>query len=283
LSGLFVRRCTNCGLELKLGVLHALVVVAFYLAHRGMPGETLFGALALLVCLLRLGADAGLKVVMPVDQILGEVEPVRCCHKLMDASELMKTVPHEIIDKWSEDCRTGWMCILQVLLLRERGRNVDPDSGLGSDSCDLGPCDLGTRDFAEDFPAHWVEGAEYQWLHLPCGNPQLGLLWATIQVELLTYRRIKTSDPWLSSRFSMRALRDWLEKRSPSFCTSLVDGGLIRPHSPCGWFGSSEDFLIPTAEEVCEKYFMNMDVYDRASFTHRPYLCDEWIDISAAE
>ena len=55
LSGLFVRRCNNCGLELKLGPLHTLVVVGFYLAHRGIPGETMFGALAILVCLLSLG------------------------------------------------------------------------------------------------------------------------------------------------------------------------------------------------------------------------------------
>jgi hypothetical protein len=60
-SGLFVRRCNNCGLELKLGPLHPLVVVAFYLAHLGMPGETLLGALAILVCLLSHGADASLK------------------------------------------------------------------------------------------------------------------------------------------------------------------------------------------------------------------------------
>jgi hypothetical protein len=61
LSGLFVRPCHNCALEPQLGPLHTLVVVAFYLAHLGMPGETLLGALAILVCLLSLGADASLK------------------------------------------------------------------------------------------------------------------------------------------------------------------------------------------------------------------------------
>jgi len=104
---LFVRRCGNCGLELKLGPLHTLVVVAFHLAHRGMPGETLFGALAILVCLLSLGADPSLRTMISVENILGHAEPGRCCHKLIDASDLMEAVPHDFVAQWTTDCRTG--------------------------------------------------------------------------------------------------------------------------------------------------------------------------------
>ncbi|KAK4676463.1 hypothetical protein QC764_0060640 [Podospora pseudoanserina] len=93
LSGLFVRRCGHCGLQLKLGPLHALVVVTFYLAHRGMSGETLFGPLAILVCLMSIGADPLLKTNMSVEDILGTAEPDRCHHRPLDALDLMEAVP----------------------------------------------------------------------------------------------------------------------------------------------------------------------------------------------
>ena len=56
-SGLFVRRCRPCGLKLQLQPLHTLVIVASYLTFSGCEGETLFGLLACLLCLLRNGAD----------------------------------------------------------------------------------------------------------------------------------------------------------------------------------------------------------------------------------
>ncbi|KAK4039018.1 hypothetical protein C8A01DRAFT_47468 [Parachaetomium inaequale] len=266
------------GLFLKLGPLHTLVVVAFHLAHRGMPGETMFGALAILVCLLSLGAHASLRTVMSVEDILGRAEPGRCCHKLLDAYDLMRAVPHDLVAHWSTDCQTGWICILQVLLLvRHDGDSdsqQDADSGHGPDGDEfegdsnadseedshgapqIHDCGLGTESFS----------AYTEWLELPCGNPKLGLLWATIQVELLTYCRIDTADSWLSSRFSMGALKTWLE------------GGMMRYHSPCGWF-DCDDFVCPVAEEVCKEHFMNMDVYDRATFLERPELIAQWLEV----
>lgn len=290
LSGLFVRRCNNCGLELKLGPLHTLVIVAFYLAHRGMPGETIFGALAILVCLLSLGAHASLKIVMSVEDILGRAEPGRCCHQLMDAYDLMLAVPHELVAQWSTDCQTGWMCILQVLLLARHDGDSEPEEGANSGFESDG--DESERDSNADSEedsqnaphAHHCGlgmgsvSAHTEWLELPCGNPKLGLLWATIQVELLTYRRIGTADSWLSSRFSMGALKTWLEGMSSEFHIPLVEMGMMRRRSRCGWFYCDE-FVCPVAEEVCKEHFMNMDVYDRATFLERPELIDQWLEV----
>ncbi|KAK4141974.1 uncharacterized protein C8A04DRAFT_38633 [Dichotomopilus funicola] len=247
LSGLFVRRCTNCGLELKMGPLHALVVVTFYLAHRGMPGETLFGSLAILVCLLSLGASASLKAAMSVGDILGSPEiSGRCCHKPIDAYDLMQEVPHELVAKWSTDCQTGWACIQQVLLLAkdDGDRNSRQDSGGEHESATVNEA-------------------------------------ATIQVELLTYRRIHTLDPWTSDNFSMASLKTWLEGDSLEFGTPLVENNMMRNHSPCGWFYDNydNDFLCPVAEDVCKDHFMNMDVYNRATFLNRPGLAQSWLEI----
>jgi hypothetical protein len=280
LSGLFVRRCNNCGLELQLGPLHTLVVVAFYLAHLGMPGETLFGALAILVCLLSLGADATLRTVMSVQDILGRADPGRCCHKPMDACDLMQEVPNELVAQWSPDCQTGWNCILQVLLLakvdrddkaqqRSDGESRSDESDCDQDAdSDKGHCCLEAHDMS----------VHDEWLELPCQNPKLGLLWATIQVEILTYRRIHNTDSWVSDRFSMAALKTWLEGGSPEFRTPLVERGMMGDHSPCGWF-ECKDFLCPAAQEVCTEHLMNMDVYDRATFLHQPGWTQIWLEV----
>ena len=283
LSGLFVRRCNNCGLELKLGPLHTLVVVAFYLAHGGLPGETLFGALAIFVCLLSLGADASLATMISVEDILGHAEPDTCWHKSMDAADLMQAVPHDFVARWSTDCQTGWACILQVLLLARGDGDGDSeydsegdesDGDLDSDSGERTRSGRHTRDCGLGVEA---VSAHTDWLELPCGNPKLGLLWATIQVELLTYRRINTEDCWISRLFSMDALKTWLEGGSSEFLTPLVEGGMMEQHSPCGWF-SGDDFLCPVAEDACKEHFMNMDAYDRATFLPAPNLTGGGMD-----
>ncbi len=269
-SGLFARRCNHCGLELKLGPLHALVVVAFYLAHMGRPGETLFGALAVLVCLLSLRADASLTTVMSVEDILGHPESGSCRHEAMDPSSLMQAVPRDIVAQWSTDCQTGWACLLQVLLLAKRDEESDSeDESRGDESDADSDCEIESVYYAHE-----------DWLKLPCGNPKLGLLWATIQVELLTYRRIETGDSWVSGLFSMDALRTWLGGGSSEFLTPLVEKEMIEDHTACGWFSDADDFLCPVAEEVCREYFMNMDDYSRGTFLERPDLApsrSEWI------
>ena len=283
-SGLFIRRCSNCGLQLKLGPLHTLVVVAFYLAHRGMPGETMFGALAILVCLLSLGADASLTTMMSVEDILGQAEHGRCCHKLMDASNLMEAVPHDFVAQWTPDCQTGWRCIQQVLFLaKSAGDDVPQEDDASDGSSDSGRegCNHGDQEKVQYCRLCCpLNGEDYcfahqEWLELPCGGPRLGLLWATIQTELLTYRRINIGDPWISGRFSMDALKTWLEGGSLEFLTPLVESRMMKEHSCCGWF-LGPNFVCPIAEEACKEYCMNMDDYDRASFLPRPDLMDYW-------
>jgi len=292
LSGLFIRRCTNCGLKLELGPLHALVVVAFYLAHQGMRDETLFGPLAILVCLLSLGADQNLVAAISIQDILGGAEPGECHHRPMNAAELMGAVPHPIISRWSRECQTGWHCIFHVLRLRETDARrkestgaedtspaeptgnsdgeTDDDSGqemydVDDESCQLE--DIAVRGTLHD-----------EWLQWPRGTPILSTLWATIQVELLTYRRIEIGQPWVSDKFSMVALREWLEGRTYAFDTPLLTERLMKSYSGCcGWFLCGY-FAAPIAEDVCTEHFMNMEVYNRATFLRQSEWNDRWAD-----
>lgn len=255
LSGLFVRRCTECGLELKLGPLHTVVVIAFYLAQLGMPEETLFGALAVMVTLLVFGADVSQETNVSVEEILGTAEPGKCHHACYSPVELMHAVSENVMESWTEDCRLGWICCRLVLANIEREIVLGPDDDLETDYCEID----------EDVLPHT------SWLDRPCRGPKLGLLWATIQAEFLTYRRVSEDKGWLSENFSMRALKTWLEGDSEAFLTPLVQLEMLKSHSKCGWFlCDSGEFVHPIAEDVCVQHFMNMDVHGRASYLHSP-------------
>jgi len=111
-------------------------------------------------------------------------------------------------------------------------------------------------------------------LDLPSGTPKSSLLWATIQTELLTYRRVGPNDPWISQFFSMDALRSWLTGDKEVFATPLVEEGLMSwtlESSCCGWFVPiGKECFVPLASEACIRHFMNMDVYERTKFLLRP-------------
>ncbi|RMJ09834.1 hypothetical protein CDV36_010538 [Fusarium kuroshium] len=286
-SGLFVRRCMECGLELKLGPIHTLVVAAFYLAQLGMPGETLFGALAIMVCLITLGANVSIQANISVEDILRSSDAEQCRHTPLSPLDLMMAVPGGVVETWSEDCRIGWSCLIQTLKLAMTEEREELRSNLhvrwasplenecpgaskssSSKSSDHHPCDAEFKmEFHDD------------WLKLPCNGPRMGLLWASVQTELLTYRRLSEGEAWISGNFSMKALKTWLEGESPEFLTPLVQNRMFKTHTRCGWFKGAGDFLCATTEEVCKDYFMNMDIYNRASYIQMTDILRSFISV----
>ncbi|KAH7145520.1 hypothetical protein B0J13DRAFT_443133 [Dactylonectria estremocensis] len=287
LSGLFLRRCTECGMELKLGPLHVLIITAFYLAQSGMQGETLFGALAVMTCLLALGADDSLRVHVSVEEILEISGSGECRHSSLSALELMQAIPDTVVKGWTEDCQTGWICLLQTLVRAQTEKDWrqanNADERLGSDARESS-----AEDSLDDFAKHvCILGREFHddWLELPCRGPGMGLLWATIQGELLTYRKVSERDAWISENFSMNALQIWLEGKSPEFLTPLVINQMLKEHTRCGWFLTYgvHPALSAVAQEICTQHFMNMDIYDRTSFLHQPDLMQLWEEIEAPE
>ncbi|OBS25870.1 hypothetical protein FPOA_06404 [Fusarium poae] len=243
-SGLFIRRCTECGIELRLGPLHTVVATAFFLGQSGMAGETLFGPLAILVCLVNMGAYVNLRVDMSVEEILRTSETGQCRHRLMNAAEMMQCVPASVIQGWSEACQAGWACMLQLLRFAQAHPvytcQLDMDAINSPADRFMEPqCDL--REFHDSS-------------NFGCANQTIGLLWAMIQAEILTYRRLEVNDPWISNNFQMVAMQTWLKGETKDFNTPLVSGGRIKAHTRCGWFldyhGSACVYAI--ASDVCK-------------------------------
>ncbi|KAF4451261.1 hypothetical protein F53441_5682 [Fusarium austroafricanum] len=280
LSGLFLRRCTECGIELKLGPLHTLVVTAFYLAQSGMTGETLFGPLAILVCLITMGADASHEVNVSVEEILRISDAGHCRHTLLTPVQLMDAVPNDVIQSWSQECQVGWACLHGVLGRAQRGLELDFEEEVSSDGYESEGSSIFGYEHQSGFRQSncelAVDNVHDGWTKLKCTGPKIGLLWAAIQTELVTYRKIEEKDPWISSHFSMRALLQWLEDETDEFDTPLVRDRMMKCHSICGWFTRESPCLWATAQDVCRERFMNLDHYYRASFVYVPDIDEYW-------
>ncbi|KAK0379666.1 hypothetical protein CLIM01_02993 [Colletotrichum limetticola] len=276
-SGLFRRRCTSCGLEMKLGPLHTLVAVAFHLAENGKSGETLFGALACLVCLLVLGADPAQVADLSVLDIFSSPDEEVCLHRPMTALELADQVPRAVSEAWGASSKLGWKCLLLVL------RHTTPSSqqheqfmkfSFKSNLC----CQLHDDEDRDEIlderdrsSLHDERGEcplidAHEDMGLPPVNQNLGVLWATIQTELLTYRKVNVDDAAISDHFQLSSLLRWLEGGSDTFETPLLTNGMMESHNPCGWFDGLESSFVVTASDVSTEYFMNMDIWSRASF-----------------
>lgn len=270
LSGLFLRRCTECGLELRLGPLHSLVVTAFFLCQSGMEGETLFGPVAILVCLMSMGADITMRANISLEEIIRSSETGRCRHRPLTAAEMMQSVPHGVVESWSGACQAGWDTLLHIFIEGENnplGHNQGPSEVSGNDSDDeagFDECEL-EREFHDT-------------TRLVCSNKKIGLLWATMQTEFLTHRRVKSTDPWISDYFRMDALRAWLRDETGDFDTPLVSSGMMRRYLRCGWFYDKygDPFVFATASDVCQEWFANIDDYKRSQFVHVPDLGSVW-------
>ncbi|PKK42781.1 hypothetical protein CI102_12259 [Trichoderma harzianum] len=274
-SGLFIRHCVSCGTKLSLGTLHLIVVLAYHLANSGVQGETLFGAMAMLVCLLRLGANVSLQAEVSFDEILGLTSATRCHHAKLDADGFMQTVPAATVDGWSPECQIGWHCMRGILQLAKSGK-IHRSSTITSAQSDSGdPFDSMVIDGDDVSTVHGSTAScqlvltYHQYSSFPCGNPQLGLIWAAIQAEMLTYRKIEDLDSWISDNFSMGALKKWLRGESVELEMPFVQRDMLQAHTICGWFEETS-FPVHTADDVTKQHIMNMDInrnlYSRASF-----------------
>lgn len=85
-SGLFKKFCHECGRESNRSPFHALIIVTYHLAEDGTPKETLFSALACLICLLFCNANPFHKAVLILPG-----NP-RCDHQPMTPLELCEAL-----------------------------------------------------------------------------------------------------------------------------------------------------------------------------------------------
>jgi hypothetical protein len=301
-SGLFTKSCSKCDMRLVPSPLHSLILTAFHLAQYGCEGENLFGILACLVCLLACGADSTIRVQMSAGELLGASNGTECDHCPIDPAQLGEQVPHEIRSGWTDEVKLGWDTILVVLRVAQQERypsrervqgdgqemyfdfdGFDPSTGGGYDSAVAGHHALGgfgpgnEEEDGEERASHVEEGCEHfadehsSDDNFCFGSKGLGTLWAAIQVELLTYRRLKDGDPWHSDRFNMRMVRD-ADKNCGGFLDlPLVKGEMLKPFCKCGRFEDARNHDIPTTEEACTFYFSNLEDWNRTNFLNVPY------------
>lgn len=282
LSGLFQTRCRSCGLELKLGPLHSFVVVCFHLARSCRPGETLFGMLACLVCLLTLRADPSLSAEISLPAILGLGETEECQHQTLNAAELASAVPSAVVNAWTPEVKSGWEAIKEVLnhcVGRARTESLSATDLTFNRSTstsvehyydESGAGDYGSANDDESCPhtIHLMEVDSSKQL-VKCGDQHLGIIWAAIQVEMLTYRRLQVGDPWLSPMFDMQDVVEGLRANNGSLLLRLVKNrgeDAFQKFSHCGLFREADYAGSAMREQACATYFANLDDWKRTTF-----------------
>jgi hypothetical protein len=313
-SGLFLKRCQNeaCGLKLQLRPLHTLVVTAVYLAQLGRDGETLFGIIACLLCLLGKGANPLLKAHLSLDALLHRRDSQECTHSELDPLELAHNVPEDIISSWPQERITGWRIFGAILNLSQREwtpsavhelreasepregfqssygiytRDIEHYPGMSLPFMDIDLVESrsadedggDSSDDGEGLPAFCPEHdhASYQKNYFG-KNKYLATLWAAVQTELLTYRRINEGDPWISANFDMESVLESLEMGT-DLTINLVSKEMMKPFCRCGVFEMSEDPACVRVEEASAYYFSNLEDWNRSTYIAAPeYRMESW-------
>jgi hypothetical protein len=284
-SGLFIKRCAveNCGRKLQLLPLHTLVVTTVHLATQGTKGETLFGMLACLLCLLSNGANPTLKAPVSLKALFSDDENNQeCDHQDVDPVSLVEMVPTELISTWTHDVKVGWRLFCHVLQLSKAEWQLETRPRRFSDPLDISEfihieddiddyMDINDTDSEElesdnEFPPICKDGQHeenfFGW------NRNLSALWAAVQTEYTTYRRLEEGDPWISEHFSMEeALQSLTWGREPRLNIGLIERGLMsKKYCGCGNFFEAIDEICVRGEEISAFHFSNLEDWHRTAF-----------------
>jgi hypothetical protein len=256
-SGLFLKYCSACGAKLQLQPLHSLVLTAFHLGQDGNDEEDLFGAIACLLCMIAKGAEPGLPANISVaallgQEVLGQNVPDVCDHMDLTPGQLALRITPFVQSSWSTALMAGWNLLIYVLQsnFTKTTTESSEEHGDHSDNDDM-DC------WSEDGHIH------------PFGhNEDIAKLWAAVQTEFLTYRRIEEADPWISEHFDMVTLQRSLNSGN-GVDVGLVNHDLMRSSfCRCGRFGRFDEgnLINATIGDVSATYFANLDRWDRATY-----------------
>jgi hypothetical protein len=274
-SGIFTKRCGNetCGQKLQLMPLHTLVVVAVHLASQGSSGETLFGMLACLLCLLGNGANPLLTAPVSPGQLLGNEESQWCSHEEIDPFQLAQKVPDHLISRWPKEVKTGWQIFCHVLQLSQAEWRMETNAnGLQNELSEfINDTDSDETPEGHSLPTHCLgcdpEGGGKKRCYFG-RNRNLSALWAAVQTELVTYRRLHEGDPWISPNFEMESLLESLIFGS-DLMIGLVQKDMMKDYCKCGRFIEADE-VCARSEDVSKYYFSNMDDWNRSAFLNTP-------------
>ena len=249
-SGMFLRHCSHCGRKLQLLPLHTLVVVGLHLSLSGCKGENLFGILACLLRLLSCGANPLLTAHISLQALLDSDQGNECTHEELDPTELIEEFSARPELRWSKEQFTGWQVIYYALKQSQAEWKFKPsERGHVPASC----CD------------HFANCSFFG------ANKVLAPLWAAVQTELLTYRRLKEGEEWISQNFDMRSLNEGLIDKG-KVDIALVQNKMMKPFCDCGHFPQGNVLSFPVLDDAVTYYFSNLDDWNRTTFIPRP----EW-------
>ena len=283
-SGLFVRRCLHCGLKMELKPLHALVLTGLHLCLSGCEGETIFGLLAVLLCLLRYGANPLLKAKLSLHALLGNELTEDCDHEELYPVQLAEKVPTSLISTWSNGLRTGWQLFCNVLRYshanrksmvsqgperdpkeREKDSELEEFMDYSEDNESTEGSETNDNDIAED--CNTCEGSNFFG-----DDTVLPSLWAATQTELLTYRRLEDGTKWISRNFDMAALNESF--RVKRIAVPFLKEGMMKSFCSCGEFIDSFP-TCPIIQDATAYYFSNLEDWNRSNFIPCPE-ADYW-------
>ena len=278
-SGLFTKRCVHCGMKLQLLPLHTLLLVALQLSEAGCENENLFGILACLLCLLHNNADPLLTSEISLKALIGDEDPNNCSHQELNPLQLARQIVLRFSKIWSEEINLGWHILCNVLDLAQTAARTEDDSERDEDE----ELHYSASAFAALVASNGDE------VPLPCSSKWeghdhgsqrhkiLGSLWAAVQVELLTYRRLSENDPWISPHFDLMILdRDLDNGEVPSI--ALLRRGMMKPFCRCGNFGEAVP-ASATISEVSAYHFSNLEDWNRSTFIrNHDHRVQSWFD-----
>lgn len=267
-SGLYLRRCFDpeCGKKLQLSSLHALVMTAYQLAIKGRDGEDLFGVLACALCLISGGFDPSEKSEVSVTALLSLPPLVECDHEELTAADLAEHIMVlTAFQDWDTIIKSGWVVLTGVLRYCEVAHNQKqgnedqsdeghaaerPDANIFMGCTDPGELLCDVHDDDEDpTPSFSIRKC-------------LGMLWSSVQAEMLSYRRLGHGAPWISPNFSMATLQEQLEK-GEELTVGYVSHNLLKAHCACHSFGT---YMPPILDETVDPDLANLDVWNRATY-----------------
>jgi hypothetical protein len=291
-SGLFIKHCQTCGMKLQLLPLHSLVLTTVHLARNGCQGENLFGMLACLVCLLANGANPLSTAHISLDALMNRDSSAECSHEDLDASQLADRVPASLMTDWTDEVAMGWEVFCSMLRYarderrpntkaakRSRGKNRDDDfrafvelsdDEMEDDNEESEDESMNGSDDQSDADEELCPHSKPLTDNFYGGSKVIGTLWAAIQTEIASYRRLSEEDAWISPYFDMRSLLDGLHNGG-LVSIRLVEEDMMSPFCQCGRFLDVTDEACACVDEVCTDHFANLDAdWNRAAYIMIP-------------
>ena len=280
-SGLFMECCQFCGLKLQLLPLYILVIAGFHLSRSVCKDETLFGILACLLCLISKRANPLLKANICLQTPFRNEDTAGCSHEEIDPAELAERVQGNSESTRPKELCTGWRIICVVIRHSQsdwKGHKSMRRSALDEQEQHDDMFDAFILQSDEDPSDEEDASRDYRLpVECPChclhqnffgGNKHLATVWAAVQTELLTYRRIQEGDMWMSANINMETLLESLV-RGTEPAIGLVQMDMMRSFCEAGQFFDAVP-ECPIADDAIAYYFSNLEDWTRLSFIKCP-------------